>query len=78
MCERILEVGKKPVWVHSISNTGSKNTAQKCGVQENTGGCYQEISLTFRFLYDRFHGDKTKKGTRCVWAKEWRLDNLIW
>ncbi len=31
MCEHILEIGKKPVWAHSISNTGSMNTALKCG-----------------------------------------------
>ena len=31
MCERILEIGKRPVWAHSISNTGSMNTALKCG-----------------------------------------------
>ena len=31
MCERILKIGKKPVWAHSISNTGSMNTALKCG-----------------------------------------------
>ena len=31
MCERILETGKRPVWAHAISNTGSMNTALKCG-----------------------------------------------
>ena len=31
MCERILEIGKRPVWAHSISNKGSMNTALKCG-----------------------------------------------
>lgn len=31
MCERILEIGKRPVWAHAISNTGSMNTALKCG-----------------------------------------------
>ena len=36
------------------------------------------VFLTFGFVYDRFHGVKTKKGTRSVWVKEWRLDNLIW
>jgi len=31
MCEHIVEIGKKPVWAHSISNKGSMNTALKCG-----------------------------------------------
>ena len=31
MCERILEIGKRPVWAHSIINMGSMNTALKCG-----------------------------------------------
>ena len=31
MCEHIIEIGKKPVWAHSISNKGSMNTALKCG-----------------------------------------------
>ena len=31
MCERIVEIGKKPVWAHSASNAGSMNTALKCG-----------------------------------------------
>ena len=31
MCDRIVEIGKKPVWAHSISNKGSMNTALKCG-----------------------------------------------
>ena len=31
MCEHILEIGKRPVWAHSISNEGSMNTALKCG-----------------------------------------------
>ena len=31
MCERILELGKRTVWAHLISNTGSRNTALKCG-----------------------------------------------
>ena len=35
MCERIHKIGKRPVWAHSISNTGSKNTALKCGFVQN-------------------------------------------
>lgn len=31
MCERIVEIGKRPVWAHSVSNAGSMNTALKCG-----------------------------------------------
>ena len=31
MCDHIIEIGKKPVWAHSISNKGSMNTALKCG-----------------------------------------------
>lgn len=31
MCEHIIEIGKKPVWAHAASNTGSMNTALKCG-----------------------------------------------
>ena len=31
MCEHIVSIGKKPVWAHSVSNTGSMNTALKCG-----------------------------------------------
>lgn len=31
MCERIVEIGKRPVWAHAISNKGSMNTALKCG-----------------------------------------------
>ena len=31
MCDRIIEIGKRPVWAHSISNKGSMNTALKCG-----------------------------------------------
>ena len=31
MCEHIIEIGKKPVWAHATSNTGSMNTALKCG-----------------------------------------------
>ncbi len=31
MCERTLEIKKRPVWAHSISNMGSMNTALKCG-----------------------------------------------
>ena len=31
MCEHIIEIGKKPVWAHSVSNKGSMNTALKCG-----------------------------------------------
>ncbi len=35
MCEHIIEIGKKPVWAHSISNKGSMNTALKCGFVQN-------------------------------------------
>ena len=35
MCERIVEIGKRPVWAHSISNKGSMNTALKCGFVQN-------------------------------------------
>ena len=31
MCEKIVEIGKRPVWAHAISNKGSMNTALKCG-----------------------------------------------
>ena len=31
MCEHSIEIGKRPVWAHSISNKGSMNTALKCG-----------------------------------------------
>ena len=31
MCERILKIGKRPVWAHSISDAGSMYTALKCG-----------------------------------------------
>ena len=31
MCEHITEIGKRPVWAHSISNKGSMRTALKCG-----------------------------------------------
>ena len=35
MCERTLEIKKRPVWAHSISNMGSMNTALKCGFVQN-------------------------------------------
>ena len=31
MCEEIIKTGKKPVWAHAESNTGSMKTALKCG-----------------------------------------------
>ena len=31
MCEKIVEIGKRPAWAHAISNKGSMNTALKCG-----------------------------------------------
>jgi predicted GNAT family acetyltransferase len=31
MCEEIINSGKKPVWAHAESNTGSMRTALKCG-----------------------------------------------
>ena len=31
MCDRIVEIGKRPVWAHAVSNMGSMHTALKCG-----------------------------------------------
>ena len=31
MCEEIIAEGKRPVWAHAASNTGSMKTALKCG-----------------------------------------------
>ena len=31
MCEHILSIGKRPVWAHAVTNTGSMRTALKCG-----------------------------------------------
>ena len=35
MCEQITSLGKKPVWAHAESNTGSGKTAVKCGFVED-------------------------------------------
>ena len=35
MCRHILASGKKPVWAHGEANTGSMNTALKCGFVRN-------------------------------------------
>ena len=34
MCEEIIRIGKKPVWAHAASNTGSMKTALRCGFAE--------------------------------------------
>ena len=52
MCERILEIGKRPVWAHSISNTGSMNTALKCGfVQDKINTVIRKEAL-IEFIYE--------------------------
>ena len=35
MCREILRLGKRPVWAHAASNTGSMKTALRCGFEKD-------------------------------------------
>jgi len=69
MCEHILETGKRPVWAHSISNTGSMNTALKCGfVQDKKNTVIRGSMGTVLFgpVLGNNIDEKSEKSVNCM------------